>query len=389
MAGLALGVFTLIVVLSLFNGSRLVQRDRTLLTVPHANLMTNGEQVDWGEVGRQVLSVPGVAGVAPYLSLEVLLSHQGRHQVTLVKGIDPSVERGVSSLEEALIFGSFTELSAGSHAIILGRDIANQLQVRAGDAVNVLLPVVQTSPSFTKDAIQRTRVSLQLSRFTVAGIFDVNYNIGSNLAYINLTDAKILAENSPVELRLRMEVIEDAPEVLQSVLSKLQESLPTMKGEDWTQAQAALFQALRLEKMITGFMLLMIVAIGAFNIVSTLAMNVAERTPDVAILRTMGASRFDLLLIFLLLGLMGAFLGISFGTIAGIIVTLNFATIGGELQTLLNPQGLYVIGELPAVLQFDDVVLAVVSSLIISILAALYPAWRASGILPAEVLRYE
>jgi lipoprotein-releasing system permease protein len=146
---------------------------------------------------------------------------------------------------------------------------------------------------------------------------------------------------------------------------------------------------LRLEKMITGFMLLMIVAIGAFNIVSTLAMNVAERTPDVAILRTMGASRFDLLLIFLLLGLMGAFIGITFGTIAGIIVSLNFATIGGGLQTLLNPQGLYVIGELPAVLQFDDVVLAVVSSLIVSILAALYPAWRASGILPAEVLRYE
>lgn len=386
MAGLVLGVFALIVVLSVFNGSQGIQRDRTLITVPHGSISTQEDFSQWQEVRDFLLQDEEIQAAAPYIELEAMLSQQGYHQVAQVKGIEPALETEVSDLDRHMTAGNLESLVEGSHNIVLARGLANTLRLNVGDAVNLVLPELREGSR---------AVGMKSHRFTVSGIFDVQFRIGSNLAYINLADsADILGlDNSTraLSLRLRLAHIHQARETLDNKLAALSAAFPEQdfSAIGWSESEASLFNALKLEKVMTSFMLMMIVAIGAFNIISTLVMVVSDKQADIAILRTMGAREKTIMAIFLVQGAMVGLVGTLVGAILGIVLVLNFELASGLMRLFNEPSDIYIISTLPAELQWPDVWIVCSCALIISFVATLYPAWKASRIHPAEILRYE
>lgn len=385
MAGLTLGVLALVVVLSVFNGSQGVMRDRTLITVPHADLSASPDFTAWPQAVELLRQQPGIVAVAPYTQVEALLSQKGYHQVTQVRGVLPADEVTVSTLADVMVEGGLDQLQPGQQGIVLGRTLANNLRVWIGNSVNLVVPQLNAAGN---------RVTTQTHRFTVVGIFDVQFNIGGDLAYVHLQDSEELLGSttltSAVHLRLKTADINTADEQVAVALATLNRELPgpAYQGEDWSRSEASLFNALRLEKFMTWLMLMMIVAIGAFNIVSTLVMVVAEKQADIAILRTMGAGQGTILAIFLVQGSLVGVFGITVGALAGSAVALNFTAIASTLEHLIAPDSIYLISNLPSVWQLSDVLITCSISLLISFLATLYPAWKASRIHPAQVLRY-
>jgi len=386
MAGLTLGVFALIVVLSVFNGSQGLQRERTLITVPHGDIHAEPAFTQWAQALALLQTQAGVAALAPYTLTEALLSRQGYHQVTRVRGIDPALEAHVSTIDSNMLSGSLAALVPGERGILLGRALANNLRLGEGDAVNLVVP---------KSNAAGTRVMLDMHRFTVRGIFDVRFSIGSDLALIHIDDSvPLLGLTTPAErvhLRLKFTDIDQAGAGVARALETLRTALPGPEylGEDWSVTEASLFNALKLEKIMTWFMLMMIVAIGAFNIVSTLVMVVAEKQADIAILRTMGAGQRTIMGIFLVQGSMVGVAGILLGAVTGMVIASHFTGIATFLETHISPASVYMISTLPAELRMPDVWITCGIALVISFLATLYPAWKASHIMPAQVLRYE
>ncbi len=385
MAGLTLGVLALVVVLSVFNGSQGVMRDRTLITVPHADLSANPAFTTWQAAVELLQQQAGIEAVAPYTRIEALVSEKGYHQVTEVRGILPAAESRTSPLPQAMVEGSIEALQPGSQGIVLGSGLANTLRVWTGDTVNLVVPHSNAAGN---------RVDVDMHRFTVVGIFDVQFNIGSDLAYVHLQDSEAMLGDTSLEsalhLRLRTSDIDRADEQVELALATLNRELPgpVYQGEDWSVSEATLFNALRLEKFMTWLMLMMIVAIGAFNIISTLVMVVAEKQADIAILRTMGAGQGTILAIFLVQGSTVGLLGISLGAIAGSVIARHFTPIAAALENLLVPDSVYLISTLPSRWQASDVIVTCSVALVISFIATLYPAWKASRIHPAQVLRY-
>ena len=385
MAGLTLGVMAIIVVLSVFNGSQGIMRERTLITVSHGDIGASGGFPDWREAVSLLDSRPEIVGVAPYIGLEAMLSRQGYHQVTEIKAISPQDEVNVTRIADSMVQGSLDALAAGSNTIILGRVLAGNLRLNSGDSVNLIVPSVNAND----------RLSLNMHRFTVAGIFDPQFTIGNELALIHIDDSLPLLGiddiADAVQLRLRVADVEAAGAIVADSLAVLEATFPgtAFSGRDWSVTEASLFNALKMEKLMTWFMLMMIVAIGAFNIISTLVMVVSEKKADIAILRTMGASERVIMGIFVVQGTLVGILGTLLGAAAGILAALNFSAISGSLESLLAPANLYVITVLPSVLQASDVWITCSAALGISFIATLYPARKASQVLPAEVLRYE
>jgi lipoprotein-releasing system permease protein len=386
MAGLTLGVLALIIVLSIFNGLQGLQRDRTLITVPHGDISAMPGFTDPEAAIALLSGMDSVTGVAPYILAEALLSQRGYHQVTQVRGIDPAREGLVTPIENNMIAGSLAELQPGAQRIIIGRALAGNLRLDVGDSVNLI--VARSNPGSTD-------VKSEMHRFTVAGIFDVQFTIGSALALIHIDDSLPLlgidAPGTHLHLRLKFDDIDAAGAEVAAGVQLLDARLPgpDYRGEDWSVTESALFNALKLEKIMTWFMLMMIVAIGAFNIVSTLVMVVAEKQADIAILRTMGAGQRTVMGIFVVQGSVVGMLGVLLGAVIGTVIAINFDAISGYLENLLNRDGLYLISSLPSELHWRDVGITCSAALVISFLATLYPAWRASHIMPAQVLRYE
>ncbi len=385
MAGLTLGVMAIIVVLSVFNGSQGIMRDRTLITVPHGNINADSDFAFWQEATTLLTQNPEIEGIAPYIALEALLSRQGYHQVTEIKAISPDNEASVSTIAENMVQGSFDSLVPGANRIILGRTLATNLRLNLGDAVNLIVPVISGNNS----------LQLNMHRFTVSGVFDPQFTIGSELALIHIQDSSALLGlediNQSIQLRLRVNDPDQAASVIASSVKILQAEFPEQQfsGRDWSITEASLFSALKMEKLLTWFMLMMIVAIGAFNIVSTLVMVVSEKKADIAILRTMGASDKTIMAIFVVQGTVVGVLGTIAGALTGVFIASNFSSFSSALEQLLAPVDLYVISALPARLESFDVWVTCCAALVISFLATLYPAYKASQILPAEVLRYE
>lgn len=386
MAGLTLGVLALIIVLSIFNGLQGLQRDRTLITVPHGDISASPGFTDSEAAVELLLSMDSVMGVAPYMLTEALLSQRGYHQVTQVRGIDPAREGLVSPIENNMIAGSLADLQSGAQRIVIGRALAGNLRLDVGDAVNLIV---------ARSNAGSTDVKSEMHRFTVVGIFDVQFTIGSALALIHIDDSlPLLGIDQPgtnLHLRLKFADIDAAGREVAAGVQLLQSQLPgpEYRGEDWSVTESALFNALKLEKVMTWFMLMMIVAIGAFNIVSTLVMVVAEKQADIAILRTMGAGQRTVMGIFVVQGSIVGMLGVLLGAVLGILIALNFNGISAYLENLVNRNGLYLISSLPSELHWRDVGITCGVALVISFLATLYPAWKASHIMPAQVLRYE
>lgn len=383
MLGMTLGVAVLILVLSVMNGFDRELRQRILGMVPHLAIKNYQDFSDWPAVAERLAERPGVVGVAPFINTQGMLIHQGNNRGTLVSGILPEWEGQVSIIGNHLNGISLDALQPGSYGIILGDLLARFLRVQPGDQVTLLLPEASITPA---------GVFPRLKRFTVLGTFSVGAELDGNLAYTHLQDMQTLMRmGDGIEgLRLQLDDLFQAPRVTRELVNQL--GFP-YRGQDWTQTQGNLFQAIQMEKRMIGLLLLIIVAVAAFNIVSTLVMVVTDKQSDIAILRTLGASPATIMKIFMVQGLTIGVLGTVAGVVLGILLALNVSDLVLWIEGLFGIQFLdanvYFISYLPSELRFEDVRFITVAALLLSLLSTLYPAWRASRVQPADALRYD
>jgi lipoprotein-releasing system permease protein len=383
MAGLTLGVAVLILVLSVMNGFDRELRQRILGMVPHAALYGADALDDWEAVAAKVMVEPGIKGVAPFVNVQGMLSHKGLVQGAMVNGINPDWESKVSIVGHFMKAGSLMDLRAGEFNIVLGDLLAKQLRVELGDKVTLIMPEASLTPA---------GVMPRLKRFTVTGIFSVGAELDASYAYVNIEDAARLARipGRVQGLRLEMHDLFAAPEIAWNLLFKLDGNY---RASDWTRTHGNLFQAIKMEKTMIGLLLMVIVAVAAFNIVSTLVMVVTDKQSDIAILRTLGFTPRGIMAVFVVQGSIVGLVGVLLGTLLGIVFALTVTQAVAALEHLLGIQFLnanvYFISYLPSELLWSDVVVVSGAGMLMSFMATLYPAWRAARIKPAEALRYE
>ncbi|EKQ58748.1 lipoprotein releasing system transmembrane protein [Xanthomonas citri pv. malvacearum str. GSPB2388] len=381
--GIALGVTVLITTLAVMSGFQKEIRDRLLQMAAHATVSAEGAPMrDWQHAVEVAMSDPRVAGAAPYIETESLL--QGpRKQPAIVRGVIPAEEGKVSVLAKKMQQGSVDSLTPGSYNIVIGKELALWLGVDVGDSIVVLLSDTQATPL---GAMPR------LKRFTVSGIFEAGYNeIDRGLAVANMQDlARVLRMDGVTGVRLRLHDMDRAWPVARDLAVRLH---GPYRVSDWTQENANLYHSLKMEKTVMGILLSLIVAMGAFNLVSSQVMLVTDKQADIAILRTLGLSPAGVMQVFMVQGSLIGFMGTFMGVIGGIVLTLNLERILGVIETIFSvkllPEDVYYITGLPTDMQTQDVVVITVVALVMSFLATLYPAWRASRTQPAEALRYE
>ncbi len=383
MLGLALGVAVLILVLSVMNGFDHELRTRVLGMVPHTRIEQQGGMQDWKALAEKVDQHRNVVASAPYVQQQGMFSASGRTQGAMVTGVQPEYERDVSIIDQHMQAGTLDDLSAGSWHVVLGSLLARNLGVGVGDRVTLLVPEASITPG---------GVFPRLKRFTVSGIFKVGADLDANLAYANIEDMQTLARlGDKVDgLRLELNDLFQAGPVTRDIVSNLGAGY---RGMDWTYTHGNLFQAIQMEKHMIGLLLMVIVAVAAFNIVSTLVMVVTDKHADIAILRTIGAKPKSIMGIFVVQGLAIGIIGIVIGVIAGVILALTVSDIIAWVQAVTGIQFLdpnvYFISYLPSRLEMSDLGVIVSSAFGLTFLSTLYPAWRAARIQPAEVLRYE
>ncbi|WDJ74512.1 lipoprotein-releasing ABC transporter permease subunit [Xanthomonas campestris pv. campestris] len=381
--GIALGVTVLITTLAVMSGFQKEIRDRLLQLAAHATVSAEGAPMqDWRHAVEVASADPRIAGAAPYIETESLL--QGpRKQPAIVRGVIPSEEAKVSVLAKKMQQGSVDSLTPGSYNIVIGKELALWLGVDVGDSIVVLLSDTQATPL---GAMPR------LKRFTVSGIFEAGYNeIDRGLAVVNMEDlARVLRMDGVTGVRLRLYDMDQAFTVARDLALKLR---GPFRVSDWTQENANLYHSLKMEKTVMGILLSLIVAMGAFNLVSSQVMLVTDKQADIAILRTLGLSPGGVMQVFMVQGSLIGFMGTIMGVIGGIVLTLNLERILGAIEAVFSvkllPEDVYYITGLPTDMQTQDVVVITVVALVMSFLATLYPAWRASRTQPAEALRYE
>ncbi len=384
-AGVALGVFSLIVVLSVMNGFGNELRDRTLSMTSHATISGfDGYLKDWPTVLAKAKENKEVVAAAPYIRKEAMLSNGKRVSGSLVHGIDPEMESQVSSVASKMVSGRLSNLKAGEYGIVLGRELANALGVYEGDRVTVITP---------QASITAIGVMPRLKRFHVVGVFEVGMNqFDSAMSYIHLEDAaKLFSYEDKVNgVRLKLTDLFEAPRITREIEQSFGENYWV---KDWSKQHKNFFRALQTEKTVMFIILLMIISVAALNIVSTLMMTVTDKESDIAILRALGMRPSSVMIIFII---QGAFIGL-FGTLigvgAGVPVAVNVFEIVSWLEQLFHtdflPSDVYYISDITADVKVKDVVTYALSAFSVTILATIYPAWRASRTLPAEALRYE
>lgn len=383
MVGLIIGVALLITVLSVMNGFDRELQQRILGMVPHAVIKPYADMRNWQLLEQKVTEHEKVEAAAPFINAQGMVTKNGAVHGVQLNGILPEEELKVSIIAKHMVRGSLSDLKSGEFSIIIGEILSRQLQVSLGDKVTVVLPEASLTPA---------GVFPRLKRFTVAGIFKVGADLDSSLTMIHMDDAaKILRMTDSVHgLRLKMDDLLDAPSVAREIAYDLDAGYYSV---DWTRTHGNLFQAIRMEKTMIGLLLMVIVAVAAFNIISTLVMVVTDKKADIAILRTMGATPKAIMSIFIVQGAYIGVVGTLVGTVIGILLSLNVSDIIQAIETLMKTQFLnpdvYFISDLPSELRIDDVIVVTGSALLMSLLATLYPAWRASKVQPAEALRYE
>ncbi len=383
MIGLMLGVAVLIIVLSVMNGFDRELKEKVLGMVPHAVVKGDPYLADWQSVDARVTDHPRVIAAAPFIEGQGMVTGGGRVHGVLIKGILPEEERSVSIIASQMIEGSLDDLRSGEFGIIIGRPLAASLSLQLGDRLTLVLPEATVSPA---------GVMPRLKRFTVAGIFSTGAELDANYTLIHMSDAGKLMRTGGLAqgVRLLVDDLFAAPAVVEQVARSLEGRYYI---SDWTRTHGSLFSAIQMEKTIIGLLLMFIVAVAAFNIVSTLVMVVTDKTGDIAILRTMGATPGRIMRIFMVQGAVIGVFGTLVGTGLGILGALYISDLISGLETLLNHKFLnadvYFISYLPSDLQWLDVSIISGAGLGMSLLATLYPAWRASRVDPAEALRYE
>ncbi|NMM36868.1 MAG: lipoprotein-releasing ABC transporter permease subunit [Glaciimonas sp.] len=384
MAGIALGVAALIVVLSVMNGFQKDVRDRMLSVLAHIEVSdASGAMTDWQGTARQAMQDKEVIGAAPYVAAQAMLTRDDILRGVVIRGVLPQQERAVSDVANQVRQGSFDDLKAGEFNVVLGGELARALHVEIGEKVTMLAPQGQVTPA---------GVLPRLKQFTVVGIFEAgHYEYDSTLAFIHIEDAeKMFRLGAPSGLRLKIIDMQRAPQVAQD-LSKL------LSGDliisDWSKQNRNWFAAVQTEKRMMFIILTLIIAVAAFNLVSTLVMTVTDKQADIAILRTLGASPGSIMKIFMIQGALVGLLGTGIGVFLGILVALNVDVIVPVIEHLLGvqflPKDIYLISALPSDLRWPDVYTIGTVAVVMAFLATLYPSWRAARVRPAEALRYE
>lgn len=384
MLGIALGVTALITVLSVMNGFEQELRGRILGMTSHATISAySGAFEDWPALAALAAKHPQVVGAAPFIQREGMLINGQQVNGSIVRGIVPAEEPRVSEVGEHMREGSLDSLTPGAFNIILGYDLARILGVQVGDKVTLVAPTANVSIA---------GVLPRLKRFNVSAIFQVGmYEYDSALALVHVEDAATLFRIEGVTgVRLKLKDLFLAPWVSR----ELARELPGLyQVRDWSESHANFFRAIRTEKTVMFVILLLIVAVAAFNIVSTLVMVVTDKQTDIAILRTLGASPGSILGMFVVQGTVIGFVGTLLGVVGGVALALNVETIVPAIERFFGvkflPAEVYYISELPSELHWDQVGHIALVSFLISVVATLYPAWRASRTQPAEALRYE
>jgi lipoprotein-releasing system permease protein len=383
MLGLMLGVAVLILVLSVMNGFDHELRTRILGMVPHTKIEARSGLVEWESLAEQLTQRERVIGAAPYVQQQGMFSAAGRNEGAMVNGIHPEWEDRVSIIGRHMQRGSLDDLQPGEWNVVLGSLLARHLGVGVGDRVTLLVPEASITPA---------GVFPRLKRFTVSGIFSVGADLDANLAYANIEDMQTLARlgDAVGGLRLELDDLFIAASETRAIINELGSGY---RGIDWTFTHGNLFQAIQMEKRMIALLLTVIIAVAAFNIVSTLVMVVTDKHADIAILRTIGATPRSIMGIFVVQGLAIGVIGIAVGVGLGIVLALTISDLIGWVESALGIQfldaGVYFISDLPSRLHWDDVRNIIAAAFGLTFLSTLYPAWRASRVQPAEVLRYE
>ena len=383
--GITLGVTALIVVISVMNGFQDELRHRILGMTAHATISENGQALqDWQTLAQKVKNEPNVVASAPYVQAEAMLSAQPNVSGAIIRGIEPQYEDEVTDIGKHMVAGSLSDLKPGGFGIVLGQSLAESLGVAMGDKLMLITANVAVTPV---GGLLRQR------QFTVVGIFKVGmYEYDRGSAFIDLKDAQALFRmgDGVTGLRLRLDDMFRAPWVAHDLNLKLGNPYWTT---DWTRANGNFFRAVQTERTVMFIILSLIVAVAAFNIVSTLVMVVTDKRGDIAILRTLGASPGSIMRIFLISGTVIGLIGTLIGVAIGVLIASNVETIVPWIEHLTGtqfmPADVYYISEVPSRLDWNDVWHIGVMAFGLSFLATIYPAWSASRVQPAEALRYE
>lgn len=384
MIGIALGVTVLITVLSVMNGFDQEIRKRFFDMAPEITITGQHDKIsDWPLIEKMLKNYPTVQGVAPFIGAQGLMTHEGQVFPVLLTGIDPDKEKAVSQLDKKMRVGNVAGLD--KFGILLGRSLADKLGVWVGDKVSIMLPQASVTPA---------GILPRFKRFTVAGIFSAGagFNFDSQLAFIHLNNAQKLVQyrDEITGFKVKINDIYQAPNVSAALAEKLG---PSYMVSNWTQQMGAFFQAIKLEKTMMFLILLLIIAVAAFNLISSLVMVVNDKQAEIAILRTIGATPRMILAIFIAQGTLVGVIGVLFGLIGGVLLASNATSLVNHLQSLLDinilSANVYFVDYLPSKIDWNDVWQIAVIALLMSFLATLYPAWRASRIQIAEALHYE
>ena len=385
MFGIALGVAALIIVLSVMNGFQKEVRDRMLSVVSHMEITSSQEASlgDWQALQSSMQNKPMVLGTAPFVTQQALLVKGELMKGALVRGIDPEQEGKVAEFATQLPREMKAQLLPGRFGVILGEELAYAMNVREGDAVVILSPGGQFSPAGMLPRMKQLRV---------VGLFKSgHYEFDASLVLLNIEDAKTLFRlEGPTGLRVKLKKPQEARHFSQALQAELGSAFVV---SDWTLQNKTWFAAVQVEKRMMFIILTLIVAVAAFNLVSTLVMTVTDKLADIAIMRTLGASPSSIMLIFMLQGSLVGVIGTFLGFVGGTLVALNIDVIVPFIENLLGahflPKDIYFISSMPSDPQASDIAPIVIISLCMSLLATLYPSWRASRVNPAEALRYE
>ncbi len=384
MAGIALGVAALIVVLSVMNGFQKEVRDRMLSVLSHVEVFDgSGSLPDWQQTAAEALKHPQVRGAAPFVDGQAMVTRNDTVRGVVVRGILPSEEPKVSAVASQLVQGSLQSLAGGEFNIVVGSALARNLGLRIGDKLTLIVPQGQVTPA---------GVLPRLKQFNVTGIFEAgHYEFDASLTFIHLDDGeRMFRLAGPSGLRLKLADMQQAPEVAADLSVQLPGDLYL---RDWSQQNRNWFAAVQTEKRMMFIILTLIIAVAAFNLVSTLVMTVTDKQADIAILRTLGASPASIMRIFIIQGALVGLIGTAIGISLGVLVAANIDVIVPFIEGLFGiqflPRDIYLISALPSDLRWSDVGRIGGIALLLAFLATLYPSWHAARVRPAEALRYE
>ena len=385
MLGIGLGVAALIVVLSVMNGFQKELRTRILGVASHIQIAgINGELTDWQSVAAQAMQNPEVKAAAPFVQSQAMFTVDNGVKGVLVRGILPDQEERVADFGKTIKSGSLDDLRPGEFGVVLGADLARSLRVFVGDKVTVIAPQGSVTPA---------GVIPRLKSFTVVGIFEVGmYEYDSGLALMHMADAQKLyqMEDRVSGVRLKVDDLFQAPRIGRELVRYINADAYI---SDWTKSHANFFRAVAIEKNMMFIILSLIVAVAAFNLVSTLVMAVTDKQADIAILRTLGARPLSIMTIFVVQGALVGFIGLGLGIAGGVALALNIDVVVPFIERMLGihflSKEVYYISDLPSDLQWGDVWGVTLIAFVLALLATIYPSWRASRVNPAEALRYE